>query len=57
MQYGRGQPRETIARFVKMYVNELTLDIGISGRCAIEKMFSMAKEKKIIGADVAVEVL
>lgn len=57
MQYGRGQPKETITRFVKMYVNDLTLDMGSSGRRAIEKMFSMAKEKKIIDADVAVEVL
>ena len=57
MQYGRGQSKETITRFVKMYVNDLTLDMGSSGRRAIEKMFSMAKEKKIINADVAVEVL
>jgi 1,4-dihydroxy-6-naphthoate synthase len=57
MQYGRGQSKETITRFVKMYVNELTLDMGINGRRAIEKMFSMAKENKIIDADVAVEVL
>ena len=57
MQYGRGQPKETITRFVKMYVNDLTLDMGSSGRRAIEKMFLMAKEKKIIDADVAVEVL
>lgn len=57
MQYGRGQPKETITRFVKMYVNELTLDMGSSGRRAIEKMFLMAKEKKIIDADVVVEVL
>jgi 1,4-dihydroxy-6-naphthoate synthase len=57
MQYSRGQPKETITRFVKMYVNDLTLDMGSSGKRAIEKMFSMAKEKKIIDADVAVEVL
>jgi len=57
MQYGRGQPEETITRFVKMYVNELTLDMGQNGRRAIEKMFSMAKEKKLIDADVEVEVL
>jgi 1,4-dihydroxy-6-naphthoate synthase len=57
MQYGRGQPKETITRFVKMYVNELTLDMGRDGKRAIEKMFEMAKEKKIIGADVAVEVV
>jgi 1,4-dihydroxy-6-naphthoate synthase len=57
MQYGRGQPKETITKFVKMYVNDLTLDMGSSGIHAIEKMFAMAKERKIIGADVAVEVL
>ncbi len=57
MQYGRGQPKETITKFVKMYVNELTLDMGRDGKRAIEKMFEMAKEKKIIGADVAVEVV
>jgi 5,8-dihydroxy-2-naphthoate synthase len=57
MQYGRGQPKETITKFVKMYVNDLTLDMGNSGIQAIEKMFAMAKERKMIGADVAVEVL
>ena len=57
MQYGRGQPKETIMKFVKMYVNELTLDMGRDGKRAIERMFEMAKEKKIIGADVAVQVV
>jgi 1,4-dihydroxy-6-naphthoate synthase len=57
MQYGRGQSKETITKFVKMYVNELTLDMGSSGKRAIEKMFEMAKEKKIIEAEVAVEVV
>ena len=57
MQYGRGQPKETITKFVKMYVNELTLDMSQIGRKAIEKMIAMAKEKKIIDADVAVEVV
>jgi 1,4-dihydroxy-6-naphthoate synthase len=57
MRYGRGQPLETITRFVRMYVNELTLDMGNSGKRAIEKMFEMAKENRIIGTDVPVEVL
>jgi len=57
MKYGRGQSKETITRFVKMYVNELTLDMGESGKRAIQKMFEMAKEKKIIEADVVVEVI
>lgn len=57
MQYGRGQPKETITKFVIMYVNELTVDMGPNGKRAIEKMFEMAREKKIITADVAVRVV
>ena len=59
MQYGRGQPKETITKFVKMYVNNLTLDMGGSGKQAIEKMLALAKEKKLIdeGIVTTVEVL
>jgi 1,4-dihydroxy-6-naphthoate synthase len=57
MQYSRGQPRETITRFVKMYVNDITRDMGPSGRKAIEKMFSMAKERRLIEHDVRVDVV
>jgi 1,4-dihydroxy-6-naphthoate synthase len=57
MQYGRGQPKETITNFVRMYVNDLTLDMGKDGRRAIEKMFEMSKERKIIGGDTSVEVV
>lgn len=57
MQYGRGQPKETITRFVKMYVNDLTLDMGPQGRKAIERMFEMAREKKLIDRDVRVDVV
>ena len=57
MQYGRGQPKGTITKFVKMYVNELTVDMGRDGRRAIEKMFEMAKERKILDLDVAVNVV
>jgi 5,8-dihydroxy-2-naphthoate synthase len=59
MQFSRGQPKEMITKFVKMYVNNLTLDMGGRGKQAIEKMFALAKEKKIIDddLDVPVEVL
>lgn len=57
MKYSRGQPKETITRFVKMYVNEITRDMGQNGKKAIEKMFSMAKEKGLIHSDVNVEVV
>jgi len=57
MQYGRGQPKETITKFVKMYVNKLTLDMGCDGKRAIEKMFEMARERNILDSDIAVTVV
>ena len=57
MQYGRGQTKETITKFVRMYVNDLTLDMSKDGRKAIEKMFEMSKESKIIDGDTSVEVV
>jgi len=57
MEYGRGQSKEAITKFVKMYVNDLTIDMGRDGRKAIEKMFEMAKELKLLDSDVAVKVV
>jgi 1,4-dihydroxy-6-naphthoate synthase len=48
MQYSRGKPRELIERFVKMYVNEITVNMGDKGEEAIRKMFTMAKQKKLV---------
>ena len=57
MKYSRGQPRETIKRFVQMYVNDITRDMGPDGRKAIEKMFSMAHERRLIEREVKVDVV
>ena len=57
MKYARGQPKETIAKFVKMYVNDITRDMGPSGKKAIEKMFAMARERRIIDFDVKIDVV
>jgi 1,4-dihydroxy-6-naphthoate synthase len=57
MQYGRGQPKQTIIEFVKMYVNNLTLDMGHDGKRAIEKMFEMARERNIIESNIQIEVV
>jgi 1,4-dihydroxy-6-naphthoate synthase len=57
MQYARGQPKEIITEFVKMYVNDITLDMGSEGRSAIEKMFEMARQDGIIERSVKVDVL
>ncbi|AIC15832.1 menaquinone biosynthesis family protein [Nitrososphaera viennensis] len=57
MQYSRGQPKETIKKFVLMYVNEITRDMGPEGKKAIEKMFLMARERRILESDVKVDVI
>jgi 1,4-dihydroxy-6-naphthoate synthase len=57
MQFGRGQPKGTIRKFVKMYVNNLTLDMGQEGKKALEKMFEMAQERKIVESDIQIEVV
>lgn len=48
MQYARGKPRELIEKFVKMYVNEVTVNMGDAGEESIRKLFEMAKEKQLV---------
>ncbi|MGD1837553.1 MAG: MqnA/MqnD/SBP family protein [Nitrososphaeraceae archaeon] len=48
MQYGRGEKRDLISKFVKMYVNDITIDMGTKGKMAIELMLKMATNKKLI---------
>jgi 1,4-dihydroxy-6-naphthoate synthase len=57
MQYGRGQPKETIKKFVLMYVNDITRDMGPSGKKAMETMFEMARQRKLIESPITVDVL
>jgi len=48
MQYSRGKPRDLIKKFVKMYVNQITVNMGDSGEESIRRLFEMAKEKKLV---------
>jgi len=48
MQYSRGKPRELIEKFVKMYVNKVTVNMGEKGEESIKKIFEMAKQKKLV---------
>ena len=48
MQYCRGKSRELIEKFVKMYVNEVTVNMGDSGEESIRKLFEMAKEQNLV---------
>ncbi|HEY4680102.1 MAG TPA: MqnA/MqnD/SBP family protein [Nitrosarchaeum sp.] len=48
MQYSRGKPRELIEKFVKMYVNKITVNMGDKGEESIRRVFEMAKQKKLV---------
>ena len=48
MQYSRGKSRDLIKKFVKMYVNKITVNMGDSGEESIRRLFEMAKEKKLV---------
>jgi len=48
MKYSRNKPRALIEKFVKMYVNQITVNMRDIGEEAIKKMFEMAKEKNIV---------
>ena len=48
MQYSRGKPRDLIEKFVKMYVNQVTVNMGDAGEESIKRLFEMAKEKNLV---------
>ncbi|GKS67397.1 1,4-dihydroxy-6-naphtoate synthase [Nitrosarchaeum sp.] len=48
MQYSRGKSRELIEKFVKMYVNRVTVNMGDKGEQSIKKLFEMAKQKNLV---------
>jgi 1,4-dihydroxy-6-naphthoate synthase len=48
LQFGRGLDRELGRRFVKMYVSELTRDMGKRGRRALETLYQRAAQAGII---------
>jgi 1,4-dihydroxy-6-naphthoate synthase len=48
LQWGRGIDRELGEKFVKMYVSELTVDMGEKGKNALDFLFQKAVEKKLI---------
>ena len=48
MQYSRGKPRDLIKKFVQMYVNDVTVNMGDSGEKSIRKLFELAREKELV---------
>jgi len=48
MKYARGKPRNLIEKFVKMYVNNVTVNMGKSGEESIRKLFDMAGRVNLV---------
>ena len=48
MEYSRGKSRQLIEKFVKMYVNEVTVDMGNPGEKSIRRLFELAAEKNLV---------
>ena len=48
MQYSRGKSHDLIEKFVLMYVNNVTVDMGESGEKSIRTLFDMAKQKNLV---------
>ncbi len=48
LTWGRGINKQLGEKFVKMYVSDLTIDMGETGKKALELLFRMGLEKKIL---------
>ncbi|MDH3197461.1 MAG: ABC transporter substrate-binding protein [Candidatus Krumholzibacteria bacterium] len=57
MQFGRGIDRDTCRTFVRMYVNEDTVDMGEEGRRALEELFRRAVERGMIAEKPKVDAI
>jgi 1,4-dihydroxy-6-naphthoate synthase len=56
LKYGRGISKELGERFVKMYVSELTIDMGKRGRDALQLLFRLGSDRKLIPAVPPIEL-
>jgi 1,4-dihydroxy-6-naphthoate synthase len=54
MTYSRGQARDVIRRFIGMYVNRLTIDMGTEGIASIQRMFELALNKGILKENISI---
>jgi 1,4-dihydroxy-6-naphthoate synthase len=57
MRFGRGVDRETCRQFVRMYVNEDTVNMGDDGRRALETLYARAVERGLLDAAPDLDIL
>jgi len=57
LRFGRGLDRVKGRRFVRMYVNDLTLDMGELGRRALERLYTLAHRAGVIASPPRLDVI
>ncbi|OYT25707.1 MAG: ABC transporter substrate-binding protein [Thermoprotei archaeon ex4572_64] len=57
LNYSRDKEIDRVRKFVKMYVNELSIDMGNLGLKAIDKLLSIAYQEKLLSEKPEIEVL
>ena len=57
LPFGRGMERELCRRFVRMYVNEDTINMGEEGRRALETLYKRAHDRGLIQAIPALDII
>ncbi len=57
MRFGRGVDRETCRKFVRMYVNADTVDMGDDGRRALETLYQRAFQRGLLASPPNLDIL
>jgi 1,4-dihydroxy-6-naphthoate synthase len=57
MRWGRGIDYDLGEKFVKMYVSDLTVDMGERGKAGLERLYHYASERGLIPAVTAIELV
>lgn len=57
LQWGRGIDRALGERFVKMYVSELTIDMGVKGKRGLEELFRRGSQRRLVPSVSAIDLV
>jgi len=57
LQFGRNIDKDTCARFVRMYVNQDTVQMGSEGKKALDKMYKLAYERALISSIPPLDII
>lgn len=57
LPFGRGIDRDTCRRFVRMYVNEDTINMGEEGRVALQTLYHRAHERGLIASVPPLDII